>query len=85
LPDGEVWECSVMGTSMGNLRDVGYDMRKLWFSARAAEVRRAVKTRGCFCPVANISYTNMMCDPRSVIRVGLNIVRGSVGHMGRGA
>jgi MoaA/NifB/PqqE/SkfB family radical SAM enzyme len=78
LPDGEVWECSVMGTSMGNLRDVGYDMRKLWFSARANEVRHAVKTRGCFCPVANISYTNMMCDPRSVLRVGLNVVRGSV-------
>ena len=77
LPDGEVWECSVMGTSMGNLRDVGYDMRKLWFGARANEVRRAVKTRGCFCPVANISYTNMMCDPRSIARVALNVIRGS--------
>jgi MoaA/NifB/PqqE/SkfB family radical SAM enzyme len=78
LPDGEVWECSVMGASMGNLRDVGYDMRKLWTSVRANQVRHAVKTRGCYCPVANISYTNMMCDPRSVIRVALNVVRGSV-------
>jgi MoaA/NifB/PqqE/SkfB family radical SAM enzyme len=78
LPDGEVWECSVMGASMGNLRDVDYDMRKLWTSVRANQVRHAVKTRGCYCPVANISYTNMMCDPRSVIQVALNVVRGSV-------
>ena len=80
LPDGEVWECSVMGTSMGNLRDVDYDMGKLWFGARANEVRHAVKTRGCYCPVANISYTNMMCDPKSVIRVALNVVRGTAKH-----
>jgi len=73
LPGGEVWECSVMGTSMGNLRDVGYDMRRLWFSTRADEVRRAVKTRGCYCPVANISYTNMMCDPVSVVKVAAQI------------
>jgi len=79
LPDGEVWECSVMGTSIGSLRDVDYDLRRLWFGARANEVRRAVKTRGCYCPVANSSYTNMMCDPGSVIRVGANFVRARAG------
>ena len=77
LPDGKVWECSVMGTSMGNLRDVDYDLRRLWFSERANEVRRAVKSRGCYCPVANISYTNMMCDPQSVLKVGATFVFGS--------
>jgi MoaA/NifB/PqqE/SkfB family radical SAM enzyme len=75
MPDGEVWECSVMGTSMGSLRDVDYDLCRIWTSARAREVRRAVKTRGCYCPVANISYTNMMCHPGSVIRVALNLAR----------
>jgi MoaA/NifB/PqqE/SkfB family radical SAM enzyme len=75
LPDGEVWECSVMGTSMGNLRDADYDLRRIWTGARAREVRRAVKTRGCYCPVANIAYTNMMCDPGSAVRVALNLVR----------
>jgi MoaA/NifB/PqqE/SkfB family radical SAM enzyme len=75
MPDGEVWECSVMGTSMGNLRDTDYDLRRVWTSPRARSVRRAVKTRGCYCPVANISYTNMMCDPKSVIKVALNFVR----------
>jgi MoaA/NifB/PqqE/SkfB family radical SAM enzyme len=75
MPDGEVWECSVMGTSMGNLLDADYNLRRIWTSARAREVRRAVKTRGCYCPVANISYTNMMCDPGSVIKVALNFVR----------
>jgi len=76
LPDGELWECSVMGSSMGNVRDVDYDFRRLWFGRRADEVRYAVKTRGCYCPVANISYTNMMADPISVVRVGINVLRG---------
>ena len=84
LPDGEVWDCSVMGTSMGNLHDVNYDMRQLWFGERANQVRHAVKTRGCYCPVANISYTNMMCDPGSVVRVALNVVRGRVTRPGVG-
>ena len=75
MPDGEVWECSVMGTSMGSLREVDYDLRRIWTSARARAVRRAVKTRGCYCPVANISYTNMMCHPGSVVKVALNFVR----------
>ncbi|MBN1641079.1 MAG: radical SAM protein [Anaerolineae bacterium] len=75
LPDGDVWECSVMGSSMGNLRDVDWDFRKLWGSERARAVRHAVKTRGCYCPVANIAYTNMMADPLSVLRVALEYVR----------
>jgi MoaA/NifB/PqqE/SkfB family radical SAM enzyme len=75
MPDGEVWECAVMGSSMGNLREVGCDMRRLWFGERARAVRRAVKTRGCYCPVANIAYTNMTCDPASVARVAANLAR----------
>jgi MoaA/NifB/PqqE/SkfB family radical SAM enzyme len=75
LPDGQVWECSVMGTSLGNLRDVDYDLRQLWFGRQAQEARQAVKTRGCHCPVANISYTNMMCDPGSVVKVAMQIIR----------
>jgi MoaA/NifB/PqqE/SkfB family radical SAM enzyme len=83
LPDGEVWECSVMGSSMGNVRDVGYDFRRLWFGRQANEVRRAVKTRGCYCPVANISYTNMMADPISVLRVGINVLGGGARPQGK--
>jgi MoaA/NifB/PqqE/SkfB family radical SAM enzyme len=75
LPAGELWECAVMSTSMGNVRDVDYDLPRLWFSKRANDVRRAVKTRGCYCPVANTSYTNMMCDPPSVLKIGLNVLR----------
>ena len=77
LPDGEVWECSVMGSSMGNLRDADLDFRRLWFEERARAVRREVKTRGCFCPVANIAYTNMMCNPACAIRVSINVIGGT--------
>lgn len=47
-PDGSLVECETKNTSYGNLRDVGMDFRKLWFSARADEIRKRV-VNGCFC------------------------------------
>lgn len=61
-PDGEVWACCVKAESMGNLRAVNYDFRKVWFSREAREVRRSIRARRCFCPLANAGYTNMLAS-----------------------
>jgi MoaA/NifB/PqqE/SkfB family radical SAM enzyme len=47
-PDGNLVECETKNTVYGNLREVGMDFRKLWFSERAKEIRAKV-TNGCFC------------------------------------
>jgi MoaA/NifB/PqqE/SkfB family radical SAM enzyme len=46
--DGAVTECEINNSPLGNLRDVDYDFRKLWFSARAEDVARKAAD-GCFC------------------------------------
>lgn len=73
-PDGEVWACCIRGESMGNLKDNEYDFQKIWRSQKAKDLRRAIKQRKCFCPLANASYTNMFCHPPTLLKVILSSI-----------
>ncbi len=73
-PDGEVWACCTKAESMGNLRDAGYDFRKVWFSKKANEIRSPIRTQQCFCPLANASYTNMLVSYRAMVSVLKNML-----------
>ncbi|WP_028895231.1 radical SAM protein [Syntrophorhabdus aromaticivorans] len=74
-PDGQVWMCCVKAEPVGNLRDVGYDFRKIWFSDKAAQARKAIRDKTCYCPLANAGYTNMLHDPKTLFQVGWNYLR----------
>ena len=73
---GDVWPCCILGykKSMGNLRDFDYDFKKVWHSKQADEVRKFIKQKKCYCPLANISYTNILCNPRYMLKVIKNIL-----------
>lgn len=73
-PDGHVWGCCVRAESVGNLRENGYDMARVWFSPEADRFRRSVLRKECACPLANASYTNLLLSPRSLARVARNLV-----------
>ena len=68
-PDGEVWPCCINAESIGNLRDVNYDFRKVWFSKKAQEKRKSIREKKCYCPLANASYTNMLFSFRTLAKV----------------
>jgi hypothetical protein len=68
-PEGDLWACCMRGEVMGNLRETGYDFSKAWFSEKARQVRKAIKERNCFCPLANASYTNMFFSIKTLFRV----------------
>lgn len=74
LPDGDVWACCIKGQSMGNLKETNYDFKRIWASQEAERVRQGVKKDGCFCPVANISYINMLCHFPTLLKVGWGIM-----------
>ncbi|MCW3131556.1 MAG: radical SAM protein [Candidatus Methanospirare jalkutatii] len=76
-PYGDVWACCVLGSSssFGNLRDADYDFKSVWYSERANEIRRKIKAGACYCPLANASYTNMLCHFPSAFRVLLRILK----------
>ncbi|OGC47092.1 MAG: hypothetical protein A3A94_03545 [Candidatus Portnoybacteria bacterium RIFCSPLOWO2_01_FULL_43_11] len=73
-PDGYVWACCIKGESMGDLRRANYDFNKIWQSQRAKSIRKAIKERKCFCPLANASYTNMLCHLPTLLKVGLRLL-----------
>jgi MoaA/NifB/PqqE/SkfB family radical SAM enzyme len=64
--DGTLVECETKNTSYGNLKDVGMDFRKLWFSDRAQEIRGRV-VNGCYCThESSCFYPSLFFDAKSV-------------------
>ncbi len=76
-PDGDVWFCCVRAESVGNLRDAGYDFRRVWWSEQAQALRDEIRAGRCDCPLANAAYTNLLLHPPSLIGVAWDLIRGN--------
>jgi MoaA/NifB/PqqE/SkfB family radical SAM enzyme len=74
-PNGDVWTCCVRAQSMGNLRDHDYDFGSVWRTAKADQLRRSIKNRECYCPLANAAYTNMLTHGPTVAKVTADLAR----------
>jgi len=75
-PYGDIWPCCVLGyeQNMGNVRDYGYNFQKVFHSKKAAEVRGYIKNGNCACPLANQTYSNILCHFSSMIEFGKTIL-----------
>lgn len=73
-PWGDVWPCCILAykADMGNLREYDLDFNKLWYAPKAMKVRKQVRHGDCYCPMANVHYTNMALTPSSVVGVMSN-------------
>jgi MoaA/NifB/PqqE/SkfB family radical SAM enzyme len=78
-PNGDVWTCCIRAEPIGNLRDTEYDLRPIWASERAGELRDSIRRGDCHCPLANAAYSSMFCDPTSLVKVGMRVVRSKLG------
>ena len=74
-PNGDVWTCCVRAQSMGNLREHNYDFASVWRTGRANELRRSIKNRECYCPLANAAYTNMLTHGPTLVKVAADVTR----------
>lgn len=63
--DGEVRPCEVLGESLGNLRDVGWDLARLWDTARAEALREGIRASRCTCTWECAQADNVLFDPLS--------------------
>ncbi|MDY6833459.1 MAG: radical SAM protein [Chloroflexota bacterium] len=75
-PNGDVWPCCVRAESMGNLRDYDYNFHKIWTSSESRLIRKSIKAGKCHCPLANASYTNMLCSPLTLTKVVKQVIVG---------
>ena len=75
--DGGVWPCCVLGyeKEMGNLREYGYDFKKLWYSKDAQEVRKYIKGKNCACPLANQAYSNELLHLPTLVKAGIKAIQ----------
>ncbi|MBX3060103.1 MAG: radical SAM protein [Anaerolineae bacterium] len=73
--DGTVWPCCVRADNLGNLRDYNYDFKAIWFGEKIQDVRRSIRAKECYCPLANASYTNMLMDVPTLSRVGVKVIK----------
>lgn len=79
-PNGDVWTCCIRAEPIGNLRESGYDLRPIWASRRADELRDSIRRGDCHCPLANAAYSSILCDTPSLLKVGWNVVRRRLGR-----
>ena len=77
-PNRDVWTCCIRTESVDNLREHDYDFKSTWNTARANELRRSIKAGECYCPLANASYTNMLCHAPTLAGVATDVARGTV-------
>jgi MoaA/NifB/PqqE/SkfB family radical SAM enzyme len=83
-PNGDVWTCCVRAESMGNLRQHNYDFGEVWRTGKANELRRSIKNRECYCPLANAAYTNMLTHAPTMMKVAGEVGASSaVAFLGR--
>ena len=75
---GDIWPCCTLGyeKSMGNVRDYNHDFRILWNSENALQIRKFIKEKRCYCPLANQTYSNILMHLPSLSKVIKNIIFG---------
>jgi MoaA/NifB/PqqE/SkfB family radical SAM enzyme len=73
-PDGDVWSCCTRAEPLGNLRDTDYDLRPIWLGERAEAIRRSIVAGECYCPMANVAYSNMLLHLPTLVRVARQVL-----------
>lgn len=61
---GDVYPCESFALKLGNVRDNGYDMKKILKSRHATDVIHAINDTGCYCTHECYLMTNILFNPR---------------------
>ncbi len=63
--NGDVLPCELHDDlKLGNLRENGYDFKKIWSGPRAEEARRRIRKDCCFCTYECFLTLNILFNPR---------------------
>jgi MoaA/NifB/PqqE/SkfB family radical SAM enzyme len=71
--NGDVVECEMKNSRLGNLRDVDYDFRRLWFTERAREVARDA-AKSCFCTHECGHYSSAIYSFPVVVKIAAQAI-----------
>lgn len=71
--NGDVTECETKNSQLGNLRESGYDFRRLWFGPRAQQVANEA-ANGCFCTHECGHYASTIYSVPQVVKIAAGAV-----------
>jgi len=66
--NGDVVECEINNSKLGNLRDVDYDFGRLWFTDEARDVASKA-ANGCFCTHECGHYASTIYSVPKVVKI----------------
>jgi MoaA/NifB/PqqE/SkfB family radical SAM enzyme len=72
MANGEVWISYSKRYVIGNLRDVNYDFKALWFSKKSFYMRKQMEKEKYYTMLANAFYTNIVFDPIRLFKILLS-------------
>ncbi len=76
--EGDVYACELLSNKIGNLREAGYDMAKLWENERAQSMRSFIRDTKCFCThECNLSI-NLLFNPAVYPKIVKEMVSGMI-------
>jgi radical SAM protein with 4Fe4S-binding SPASM domain len=78
-PDGTVYPCEMLESCMGSLREYGHDLKRVWDSKDAREIRKKIMESKCFCTyecawTGNILF-NRKYHPRLLIECFKSVLK----------
>ena len=72
--EGDVYACEMLDSKIGNLREAGYDMAKLWKGERARAMRAFIADTKCFCTHECNMSINLLFNPAIYPRIAREMV-----------
>jgi len=73
--NGEVHPCEILGRSLGNLNDVGWDIARLWEGAAARALREEIRDTRCACTWECAQGDNVLFNARAWPKLALRTLR----------
>jgi hypothetical protein len=68
--NGDILPCELLiDRKLGNVRDVNYDFKKIWYSQKADETRKFIADTKCFCTYECFLTVNILFNPRMMPKI----------------
>lgn len=80
--EGDVYACEMLDTKIGNLREAGYDLGKLWEQERARAMRSFIRDTKCFCTHECNMSINLLFNPALYPKIAKEMFAGKAGELG---
>lgn len=74
--EGDVYACEMLSNKLGNLREAGYDLKKIWDGERARSMRTFIRDSKCFCTHECNMSINLLFNPAAYPKIGREMLAG---------